>query len=409
MVGNENSDQNQKNPWDVLSLYQFQNFCCPSCVFKVPVKQDFIEHAYKNHPACVDFLSIIEDDSLSDIVCPWNIDIKIEENIICEENNIYEDNNILDEDEENIPLFEKNKGRKLKIEANETNPSKKPKLPHVEAKCETKLNKRLKILPVSTSVSIVTETKKSIDEENIPLSKKKKGRTLETAAKGETNLSKKPKILPVEAKSETKLHKRLKILPFSTSVSIVTGTKKSIDKENIPLSKKKKGGTLETEAKCEPKILPAEAKCESKISKKPKILPVEAKCPNCELESFKSIFEFNEHIKKCFEKQPVRDKNQCEACEWTGRGLKEHRAHWNEMHKNEPLPYLCYACDYRTYTKFYMDQHEKVEHKTEDFTCETCGYKTKHQHAIKRHLKYVHDDSRNFQCEVCAKSVKTHK
>ena len=73
------------------------------------------------------------------------------------------------------------------------------------------------------------------------------------------------------------------------------------------------------------------------------------------------------------------------------------------------VPYLCYACDYRTYTKFYMDQHEKVEHKTEDFTCDTCGYKTKHQHAIKRHLKYVHDDSRNFQCEVCAKSVKTHK
>ena len=51
MVGNENSDQTQKNPWDVLSLHQFQNFCCPSCVYKVPEKQDFIEHAYKNHPA----------------------------------------------------------------------------------------------------------------------------------------------------------------------------------------------------------------------------------------------------------------------------------------------------------------------------------------------------------------------
>ena len=91
MVGNENLDQTQKNPWDVLSLYQFQNFCCPSCVFKVPEKQDFIEHAYKNHPACVDFLSNIEDDSLSDIVCPWNIDIKIEEN------NIYEGNYICDD------------------------------------------------------------------------------------------------------------------------------------------------------------------------------------------------------------------------------------------------------------------------------------------------------------------------
>ena len=327
MVGNENSDQNQKNPWDVLSLYQFQNFCCPSCVFKVPEKQDFIEHAYKNHPACVDFLSNIEGDSLSDIVCPWNIDIKIEENDICEENYICED--IVTETEKSID--EKKEGRTLEK----------------EAKGETKLNERLKILPVSTSVSIVTETKKSIDEENIPLSKKKKGRTLETEAKGETNLSKTPKILPVEAKCETKLNKRLKILPFSTSVSIVTETKKSIDKENIPLSKKKKGRPIETEAMCDPKILPVGAKGETKISKKPKILPVEAKCLNCDLESFKSIFEFNEHIKKCFEKQPVRDKNQCEACEWTGRGLKEHRAHWNEMHKNEPLPYLCYACDYR--------------------------------------------------------------
>ena len=95
--------------------------------------------------------------------------------------------------------------------------------------------------------------------------------------------------------------------------------------------------TLETEANYEPKILPAKAKCEPKISKKPKILPVEAKCLNCDLESFKSIFEFNEHIKKCFEKQPVKDKNHCEACEWTGRGLKEHRAHWNEMHKVEKI------------------------------------------------------------------------
>ena len=224
----------------------------------------------------------------------------------------------------------------MKIEANETNLSKKPKILPLEAKFETKLDKRLKILPISTSVSIVTETKKSIDEENISLSKKNKGRKLNLET-NETNLSKKPKILPVEAKYETKLNKRLKILPFSTSVSIVTETKKSIEKENIPLSKKKKVKRLETEAKCEPKILPAQAKCEQKISKKPKFLPVEAKCLNCDLESFKSIFEFNEHIKKCFEKQPVKDKNQCEACEWTGRGLKEHRAHWNEMHKVEKI------------------------------------------------------------------------
>jgi hypothetical protein len=138
--------------------------------------------------------------------------------------------------------------------------------------------------------------KRRASDKDLPVFKKNKGRKLKKEGNGETNLSKKPKILPVEAKCETKLDKRLKILPVSTSVSIVTETKKSIDKENIPLSEKKKGRT--------------EAKCEPKIRKKPKILPLEAKCPNCDLESFKSIFEFNKHIKKCFEKQPVRDKNQ---------------------------------------------------------------------------------------------------
>ena len=38
------------NPWAVSSLYQFQYFCCPSCIFRVDSKQDFVDHTTTIHP-----------------------------------------------------------------------------------------------------------------------------------------------------------------------------------------------------------------------------------------------------------------------------------------------------------------------------------------------------------------------
>ena len=36
-----------RNPWNVCSIYDLQYFNCPSCVFRISSKQEFINHAYE--------------------------------------------------------------------------------------------------------------------------------------------------------------------------------------------------------------------------------------------------------------------------------------------------------------------------------------------------------------------------
>jgi hypothetical protein len=48
--------QEQWNPWDVSSIFEFNYFCCPECDFKIQsdehteTKQEFVDHASSNHP-----------------------------------------------------------------------------------------------------------------------------------------------------------------------------------------------------------------------------------------------------------------------------------------------------------------------------------------------------------------------
>ena len=48
--------EEQWNPWDVSSIFEFNYFCCPECDFKVQsdehteTKQEFVDHASSNHP-----------------------------------------------------------------------------------------------------------------------------------------------------------------------------------------------------------------------------------------------------------------------------------------------------------------------------------------------------------------------
>ena len=68
------------NPWNISSIYELQYFNCPSCIFKNRSKQEIVSHAYECHPESVNFLSKISDNSLYDIIYPWN-DFIIKEEI----------------------------------------------------------------------------------------------------------------------------------------------------------------------------------------------------------------------------------------------------------------------------------------------------------------------------------------
>ena len=70
------TDEDNINPWDVTSLYQFQYYCCPQCVFQAGTKQDFVNHVHDFHVEAEEYLRKIEDGSLSDVFCPWNTDIQ---------------------------------------------------------------------------------------------------------------------------------------------------------------------------------------------------------------------------------------------------------------------------------------------------------------------------------------------
>ena len=62
-----------ENPWNIQSIYEFQYFNCPSCVFKNHSKQEFVKHAYEFHPESIDYFTNICDGSLKDVECPWNM------------------------------------------------------------------------------------------------------------------------------------------------------------------------------------------------------------------------------------------------------------------------------------------------------------------------------------------------
>ena len=62
-----------ENPWHIQSIYDFQYFICPCCIFKNHSKQEFINHAYETHPDSIVNLLNIKDNSLSDIIFPNNI------------------------------------------------------------------------------------------------------------------------------------------------------------------------------------------------------------------------------------------------------------------------------------------------------------------------------------------------
>ena len=79
-----------EDPWSIQSLFELQFFVCPSCTYKNNSKQEFVYHAFTIHPESIHILKAINDDSISDVNCPWN-DIEIKEEEILEQNNPLDD------------------------------------------------------------------------------------------------------------------------------------------------------------------------------------------------------------------------------------------------------------------------------------------------------------------------------
>ena len=49
------------NPWKVLSLEAFHYYCCPECEDRYKTKDQFIDHAFGEHPKALDTIPGIVD------------------------------------------------------------------------------------------------------------------------------------------------------------------------------------------------------------------------------------------------------------------------------------------------------------------------------------------------------------
>ena len=106
----EESKAKLKNPWDVNSIYVFQYFKCPSCLY-FALKQDFVCHAFNSHPESTEYFKKISDKSLSGVILPWMEEdfkqkVKIElKDVESDDNN---DEEILDFEQEDNRSFHQN-------------------------------------------------------------------------------------------------------------------------------------------------------------------------------------------------------------------------------------------------------------------------------------------------------------
>ena len=58
------SGMDTENPWNVQSLYDLQYFNCPSqfCIYKNNSREEFLKHAFFNHPESQPYLINFKDD-----------------------------------------------------------------------------------------------------------------------------------------------------------------------------------------------------------------------------------------------------------------------------------------------------------------------------------------------------------
>ena len=63
------TDSDDNNQWNVSSVDEFLQYCCPDCDVKEKEKEEFIRHALSQHPLSANYLGtiIIKEELFEDI------------------------------------------------------------------------------------------------------------------------------------------------------------------------------------------------------------------------------------------------------------------------------------------------------------------------------------------------------
>merc|ERR1719491_441747 len=393
------------SPWEVTSLYQFQFFCCPQCVFQVNVfqvnsKQDFVNHVHEQHIEAENHLSKIQDGSTSDVYCPWDIketivkdedlEAEIELQVKGSPVSVHDD---FDEDFEDQDINDNdNDSDYANGESEEIKPKKKKK-GHYCTKGHAK---------------ILFKTLKSYNE-HIKESHPKLARDHSCDKCEETYVTlrvlnlhkKKDHGIPIPKGRGKKSFKK------GFSISCTTGHSQmyfqSVDELNEHVKNDHKEDNAEhtcetcSQLYCSLRVLDCHYLHEHNTQR--------FTCQKC-MKSFPTRKARAIHLQKDHKRvHPFPQWGTCSVCSWKGPGLAKH---WKKEHPDLSLPYLCHLCDHATYSDRYLAIHISIQHKKlpNQYKCEICGKESKLLAIHEKHKK-THSDELDYTCDMCAKGYRT--
>lgn len=454
----------KRKKWKVASIYEFQHFCCPACDFKIQDKQNFLDHAFKEHPECTQELcENIKDDSLIDVLCPWNSNLSQVKTELKEDNEDFyipppDDDQMFDDDHQDYEEHEDPEDPEdpddqdsdyeppVKVKDEEDSKS--------EYKCET-CEKTFALESALKTHRTLTHDKEPPKEYNCLECNIDKFKTPDEMnnhmieVHAQENKTECPKCnkkfidghlldwhaLKIHKIKQCTCAECFKTLntPSSRRRHIEIFHNKGVKDERITRKYNSKCSLCEFNG---PKI--REHWNEHHFGE-----PLPEKCTQCDFETFTKQHldlhqKFNHEHGQSFE---------CDKCEFktinskefkrhqrthdddfvpTQRTVKRSRddrkmrctlcgvrcvtiaQHWASEHPDEPLPLLCHLCDYRTCADSYLKKHIEKMHGDQKFTCSVCGYETKFKGTLKRHEK-MHTGVKDFTCDICAKALTTER
>ena len=340
------------NPWAVDSLFKFTYFQCPECDHKSKVNQDFVDHAFSQHPEGAKALYDIKDSSMTDVELPKEDSL--------EEIDIKPDLN----DESDTEFYEDDiKGDFKCLNCQITFESAKQLSNHGCTK-EQKEN-------VQELCHICDEKVKNL---------KRHIKMMHENGLKEFDCSECSKKYPTMQKLKSHLlnEHKLEFKKGSERCLCNICGKTLIGRSNFKKHEREKHGI-------------------DNIHRKRIVKSLKLECSKCS-ENFNETIKLNEHAKDC----EGQSKNfSCPDCDSTWASGPILNLHMKKDHNMREI-YTCEYCGKCFKRKISVISHIKVEHENiRDHVCHLCGAGFARAQSLKYHIQRVHEHSGKYACEYC--------
>ena len=127
---------------------------------------------------------------------------------------------------------------------------------------------------------------------------------------------------------------------------------------------------------------------------------IEYSCNLCDFKTY-SASSFINHTSM---HNPKERKYKCDDCDYSARKKGHLKDHYERIHINIKR-YKCELCEFAGKTQRDVRIHKNYNHKDNHplKKCTDCGYTSQWDSNIKRHFKQIHQNAKEFHCEICGK------